>query len=118
METGDVVHHRIPVMKEKVTVMGLVMEVNMMVMPAAREILCVVATIVRSLDTIIMRRMTAVKDLPTQLECQAGVPGHLSHHVAATTMLALARRPELDTVQGQTVLGPRRHRIDHVVAKH
>ena len=63
METEDVVHHRTPVMKEKETVMDLVTEVNMMVMLAAREILCVAVTTVRSLDTITMRRMIAVKDL-------------------------------------------------------
>ena len=60
----DVVHQRTPVMRVSVTVMALLMEVNMMVMPAVKEILCVAATIVESLACISMRRMTVVKNQP------------------------------------------------------
>jgi len=59
---GGVVHLRILVMKERVTVMDLVMEVVMMDMLAVKEILFVEATIVRSLDYSTTRRMTAVRD--------------------------------------------------------
>ena len=55
----DVVHQRIHVTMERETVMDLLMVELMMVMLDAREILCVAATIVRSLVTTIMRRMTA-----------------------------------------------------------
>ena len=58
----DVVLQRIHVMKERETVMDLVMEVNMMVMKDAREILCVAATTVRSLVITITRRMIAVRN--------------------------------------------------------
>ena len=58
----DVVLQRILVMKEKETVMDLEMEDNMMDMQDVREILCVAATIVNSLDTIIMKKMIAVKN--------------------------------------------------------
>ena len=54
-----VVLQRIHVMKERVTVMVLVMVVYMMVMMVVRGILLVEATTVRSLATIIMRRMIA-----------------------------------------------------------
>jgi len=58
----DVVLQRILVMKEKETVMDLVMEVNMMDTEDVREILCVEATIVNNLDIITMKRMIAVKN--------------------------------------------------------
>merc|ERR1712012_602809 len=55
----DVVHQRIHVTMERETVMDLLMVELMMDMLVAREILCVAATIVRSLATTTMRRMTA-----------------------------------------------------------
>ena len=64
---GSVVHLRILVMKERVIVMDLVMEVVMMDMLAVKEIFNVGATIVRSSDYSTTRRMTAVRDpLPQQ----------------------------------------------------
>ena len=58
----DVVHLRIRVMRERETVMDLVMEVNMMVMKDVKEILCVAATIVYSSDHIIIPKMTVVRN--------------------------------------------------------
>merc|ERR1719322_1854431 len=58
----DVAHQRILVMKERVTVMDLVMEVVMMVIKAAKEILYVEATIARNLVHTIMKKMTVVKN--------------------------------------------------------
>ena len=58
---GDVVHQTIPVTRERETVTGLVMEVNMTGTVDVKEIWCVVATTVGSSDCIIMRRMTAVR---------------------------------------------------------
>ena len=52
-----------PVMRVRVTVTGLVMEVIMMVTGAAGGIWCVGPTTVRNLDTFTMRRMTAVRNL-------------------------------------------------------
>jgi len=49
-------------MKEKETVMDLVMEVNMMDTEDVREILCVEATIVNNLVLTIMRKMIVVKN--------------------------------------------------------
>ena len=54
---------RIHVMREKETVMALVMEVSMMDMLAVREILSVVPTIAENLVSTIMRKMTAVRSL-------------------------------------------------------
>ena len=59
----DVVLQRIHVMKERETVMDLVMVVSMMVMLGAGEILCVAATTVSSLELTTTPRMTAVRDL-------------------------------------------------------
>ena len=53
---------RILVMKEKETVMDVVMEVLMMVMKGAREILCVAATTASSLVYTTMIKMTAVRN--------------------------------------------------------
>jgi len=61
------VHLRTLVMKERVTVMDLVMEVVMMAMQDAKEIFCVEAIIVKSLENIIMKKMIAVKN-PLQLQ--------------------------------------------------
>ena len=57
------VHLRTLVMKERVTVMDLVMEVVMMAMQDVRENFCVGAIIARSLENIIMKKMIAVKNL-------------------------------------------------------
>ena len=62
MMARDAAHLRIPVMRERETVMDLVMEVNMMVMKDVKEILCVAATIVYSSDHIIILKMTVVRD--------------------------------------------------------
>ena len=59
----DVVLRRILVMRERETVMDLVMVVSMMVMLGAGEILCVAATTVSSLELTTTPRMTAVRDL-------------------------------------------------------
>ena len=58
---GDVVLPSSPVMKERETVTGLVMEVNMTGIVDVKEIWCAGATTVGSSDCIIMRRMTAVR---------------------------------------------------------
>ena len=58
----DVAHQRILVMKERVTVMDLVMEVVMMVIKAARENLYVEVTTARNLVPTIMKKMTVVKN--------------------------------------------------------
>ena len=62
MMEEDVVHQSIHVVRERETVMDLVMVVSMMVMKDAREILCVAATIVYSLDHIIILKMTVVRN--------------------------------------------------------
>jgi len=56
------VHLRILVMKERETVMDLVMEVAMMAMQVVKENLFVGVIIVRSLERIIMTRMTVVRN--------------------------------------------------------
>jgi len=56
------VHLRTLVMKERVTVMDLVMEVVMMAMQGVKENLFVAVIIARSLVHIIMTRMTVVKN--------------------------------------------------------
>eukprot|EP00092_Neocalanus_flemingeri_P056749 GFUD01067318.1.p1 GENE.GFUD01067318.1~~GFUD01067318.1.p1 ORF type:complete len:297 (+),score=61.61 GFUD01067318.1:1-891(+) len=66
----DVVLQRILVMKEKETVMALVMVVVMMVVLGVKEVLCVEAIIVKSLVHSTMKRTTAVKILQHQLENQ------------------------------------------------
>ena len=58
----DVVLQRIHVMREKETVMDLEMEDNMMDMQGVREILCVEAIIVNSLELITMKKMIAVRN--------------------------------------------------------
>jgi len=62
MMVRDVVHQRIPVMRERVTVMDLVMVVSMMVTVDVREILCVAVTTVSSLELTIIPRMTVVRN--------------------------------------------------------
>jgi len=63
MMVEDVAHQKTLVNMEKETVMDQVMEEPMMVMLDARENLSVAATTARSLDVIIMRRMTVVISL-------------------------------------------------------
>ena len=58
----DVVLLRIHVMREKETVMDLEMEDNMMDMQGVREILCVEAIIVNSLELTTMKKMIAVRN--------------------------------------------------------
>ena len=57
-----VVDLRTLVMKERVTVMDLVMEVVMMAMQVVRENFCVAVIIVKSLVLTTMTRMTAVRN--------------------------------------------------------
>jgi len=57
------VHLRTLVMKERVTVMDLVMEVVMMAMQGVKENLFVAVIIARSLEHTITRRMIAVRNL-------------------------------------------------------
>jgi len=77
IKVEGVVHQRILVVRERVIVMDLVMEVVMMDMQAVKEILFVVVTIVRSLDYSITRRMIVVRDpLPQQQELHL-VPYHV-----------------------------------------
>ena len=59
----DVVHQSIHVVRERETVMDQVMEELMMAMLDVCQVWCAAATTVRSLDTTIMRKMTAVRDL-------------------------------------------------------
>ena len=61
-----VVHLRVLVMKEKETVMVLVMEVAMMAIEVVEETLSVEATTARSLVLTITRRMIVVRNLPSQ----------------------------------------------------
>ena len=63
IKAEDVVLPKILVVKEKVTVMVLVMEVVMMIIVDVREILSVAAIIASSLDITIMKRMIAVRRL-------------------------------------------------------
>ena len=58
---GDVVLQSSPVEKERETVTDLVMEVNMMVMLAVKEILSAEVTTVSSLENITILKMTAVR---------------------------------------------------------
>ena len=92
----DVVPQRIPVMRERGTVTDLLMEVNMMDMPAVKEILCVAATIVKSLDYISTRRMTAVKD-QTQI--------HVPHSVVIIPKLSVYFPLFMEVKPTPTVLG-------------
>ena len=62
MMVRDVVLQRIPVMRERVIVMDLVMVVSMMVTVDVREILCVAVTTVSSLELTIIPRMTVVRN--------------------------------------------------------
>ena len=62
MEAEDVVHHRTPVMKERVTVMDLGMEVSMMDTAAASLAWCAAATTVSSTEPTTTPRMTAARD--------------------------------------------------------
>jgi len=78
IKKGGVVHQRILVVKEKVIVMDLVMEVVMMDMLAAKEIFNVAATIAGSLVFISTRKMIAVKSLPPSLQCLT--PMSQEHH--------------------------------------
>ena len=80
----DVVLLRILAMKERETVMDLVMEVNLMVILAAKETLSVVPTIVNYLETIIIRR-TIVARRPT------GLSGAVS--AGAVLSVDMGRRP-------------------------
>jgi len=63
IKAEGVVHLRTLVMKARVTVMDLAMEVVMMAMQDVRENLCVEVIIVSSLENIIMKKMIAVKNL-------------------------------------------------------
>ena len=63
IKAGDAVLRRILVMRARVTVMDLVMEVVMMAMLGVKEILFVAVIIVKSLENIIMKKMTAVRNL-------------------------------------------------------
>ena len=58
---GDAVLQSSPVTRERETVTDLVMEVNMMVMLAVKEILSAEVTTVSSLENIIILKMTAVR---------------------------------------------------------
>ena len=58
-------------MKVRVTVTGRWMEGLMMVTRGARDLLCVAATTVKSLDLTTMRKMIAVRKLPA-LAAQRG----------------------------------------------
>ena len=78
----DVVLLRILVMKVKETVTDLVMEVNLMVILAAKETLSVVPTIVNYLATIIIRRTIVARG-----------PTGLSGAVSARAVSSVGRRP-------------------------
>ena len=58
---GDAAAPSSPVTRERETVTDLVMEVNMMVMLAVKEILSAEVTTVSSLENIIILKMTAVR---------------------------------------------------------
>ena len=93
----DVVLLRILVMKERETVTDLVMEVNLMVILAAKETLSVVPTIVNYLATIIIRR-TIVARRPT------GLSGAVS--AGAVLSVDMGRRPGPGSVLVPTVGSP------------
>merc|ERR1719320_2094470 len=65
-----------PVVRERVTVMAMVMEGGVMVIEGARVTWYVVETIARSLVLTTMRRMTVVRSL-TIKDGVTGVAGHL-----------------------------------------
>jgi len=63
METGDVAHQRIRVMKAKEIVMGQQMEEVMMDTKDVKEILCAAVTIAKSSVSTFMRKTIAVRSL-------------------------------------------------------
>ena len=63
---GDAALRSSRVMRERETVMALVMEVNMMAMLAVKEILSAEVTTVSSLENITILKMTAVRDPQSQ----------------------------------------------------
>ena len=79
---GGAVHQRTPAMRARVTAMVLVMEVDMMVILAARVALFVGATTARSLDTTIIGRMTAANNLLLLIPLFLKV---FQHHLKLTT---------------------------------
>ena len=102
-----VVLQRTHVMKERATVMVLVMVVYMMVMMVVREILSVEATTVRSLATIIMKRMIAVNSL-RQLNLMANLKLLMVYSMAGVLgwslvnalngLMVTVRKPDIDIV--------------------
>ena len=78
IKVGGVVHQRLLVMRERVIVMDLVMEVVMMDMLGVKEIFNVEATIAGSLVFISMRKMIVVKNLRPSPQCQTAM--FLEHH--------------------------------------
>ena len=78
IKLGGAAHLRILVMRERVIVMDLVMEVVMMGMLGAKEIFNVEATIAGSLVFISMRKMIVVKNLRASPQCQTAM--YLEHH--------------------------------------
>ena len=64
---GDVVLPSSPVMKERETVTDLAMEANMTATLAARETWFAAATTASSSESIIIPKMTAVRDQPIPL---------------------------------------------------
>ena len=72
-----------PVVRERVTVMGVVMGGGMMVIGVAKVTWYVVEITVRNMVLITMRRMTVVRSLATK-DGVPGLPGHLVTHAAGT----------------------------------
>merc|ERR1719250_283533 len=69
-------HHHLPLVRERVTVMAMVMEGGVMVIEGARVTWYVVETTARSLVLTTMRRMTVVRSLAIK-DGVTGVAGHL-----------------------------------------
>ena len=72
-----------PVVRERVTVMGLVMVGGMMVIGGAKVTWYVVEITVRNMVLITMRRMTVVRGPATKAGVH-GVPGHLVTNTVGT----------------------------------
>ena len=71
MTEKGAVPQRIPVMKERVTVMALKMEESMTDTKAAEETWCAEATIARNSELTITKKMTAVRNLFLNLQPKA-----------------------------------------------
>ena len=81
METGDVAHQRIRVMKAKEIVMGQQMEEVMMDTKDVKEILCAAVTIAKSSVSTFMRKTIAVRSLQARNNQHEKILTYQEHHL-------------------------------------